>query len=914
MRIVLLLLVSSLILNAQNATYEFSDDKDVYGLEYNYFSGFEVLENGHLVVPTHDGFRIYDEMGLLHTAQKLGVMSDAVKSLNTVAKKEDGGFIIYNNHKFYFFSRHYVLQESCVAESDLVLIDITTDAEGNIYTLELGRGVHLRKYSADMNLVWNRMLHEYSFIGVTESYLECDYNRVLCGSPHFGDFLFRENGDLIWEKNLNFVDAKFARNSIYGLAGEILYQYSLAGDYIETIAYYMRVYAFDISSAYFVYYSIEMGKIFSIQKSTNYVSESEFMFAYFNGLKIHNNFIYGVGPANYRIKLDYNAACNALFLTLPEPNSKAEPDSEINIEWSHKNIEYVNLFYSTDNKKSWNTIVVNLPADIQEYLWQIPEDAIGKVYLKIESRDGEQLHILDYPLWIGYYNYEDMIESGDLGYLVNADGMGMGLNYPVGGSSFLGWRDGPVWGYVKKDSIKIGGSSQDPALVAGEIFNDGTISNKEDLKYSLYHVSQDWESLTHEDELNEFGYAWNNWPSDIGAPWIDKNHDGVYSPEIDKPDIPGSEAIYWVNNASDDYLAYRFGNCTGEKIELQNFVHNLEGESNLFDLVLFREMKIINKSEELFENMYFSYWTDIDLGNPADDVTGCDSSLNLGYVYNGDDNDDGYYGYKPPAVGYMILDGPAVPGTSSDTAKYRDISIVGMKNLPMTSFMPIIKNHLDFHENIGTPNANFEVYNNLQGLLWDGDKVINPLTNQITKFPLDGNPLSGTGWYDTTSVYPSAPPYDRRFKINSGPFNMAPGDTQRVTIAIIVAHGNNRLHSVQLLLDKAKAIQQYNKYGFERTLSDPYNLIIPEKFELFQNYPNPFNPSTTIKYDLPEDMFVKLELFNILGERIEILVDEQRTKGKHYVRVNGAGLSSGVYIYRIRAGNNTAVKKMVLVK
>ena len=61
-------------------------------------------------------------------------------------------------------------------------------------------------------------------------------------------------------------------------------------------------------------------------------------------------------------------------------------------------------------------------------------------------------------------------------------------------------------------------------------------------------------------------------------------------------------------------------------------------------------------------------------------------------------------------------------------------------------------------------------------------------------------------------------------------------------------------------------------------------------------------------------MFVKLELFNILGERIEILVDEQRTKGKHYVRVNGAGLSSGVYIYRIRAGNNTAVKKMVLVK
>ena len=79
------------------------------------------------------------------------------------------------------------------------------------------------------------------------------------------------------------------------------------------------------------------------------------------------------------------------------------------------------------------------------------------------------------------------------------------------------------------------------------------------------------------------------------------------------------------------------------------------------------------------------------------------------------------------------------------------------------------------------------------------------------------------------------------------------------------------------------------------------NPEMPAKFELFQNYPNPFNPTTTIKYELPTDSKVKINIYNILGEEVEQFVDEVQYAG-HYSKVwNGKGLASGVYLLRIEA-------------
>lgn len=92
------------------------------------------------------------------------------------------------------------------------------------------------------------------------------------------------------------------------------------------------------------------------------------------------------------------------------------------------------------------------------------------------------------------------------------------------------------------------------------------------------------------------------------------------------------------------------------------------------------------------------------------------------------------------------------------------------------------------------------------------------------------------------------------------------------------------------------------------------NGILPESFELEQNYPNPFNPSTNIKFHLPNASFVKLSVFDILGREVAGLVSEQLAAGTHEAVWNSAGYTSGIYFYKIEAGEFTSMKKMILVK
>ncbi len=89
---------------------------------------------------------------------------------------------------------------------------------------------------------------------------------------------------------------------------------------------------------------------------------------------------------------------------------------------------------------------------------------------------------------------------------------------------------------------------------------------------------------------------------------------------------------------------------------------------------------------------------------------------------------------------------------------------------------------------------------------------------------------------------------------------------------------------------------------------------IPNNFSLSQNYPNPFNPSTTISYQLPNNGFVTLKVYDILGKEVATLVNEQKSAGKYEAKFNASNLTSGTYIYKISAGNSVQIKKMILMK
>jgi len=95
---------------------------------------------------------------------------------------------------------------------------------------------------------------------------------------------------------------------------------------------------------------------------------------------------------------------------------------------------------------------------------------------------------------------------------------------------------------------------------------------------------------------------------------------------------------------------------------------------------------------------------------------------------------------------------------------------------------------------------------------------------------------------------------------------------------------------------------------------DNSEIAIPVSYSLYQNYPNPFNPQTKIAFDLPKATDVYLEVFNTAGQRITVLVNQQVAVGHHEVTFNSASLASGIYIYRLKAGDYNVTKRMILLK
>lgn len=111
---------------------------------------------------------------------------------------------------------------------------------------------------------------------------------------------------------------------------------------------------------------------------------------------------------------------------------------------------------------------------------------------------------------------------------------------------------------------------------------------------------------------------------------------------------------------------------------------------------------------------------------------------------------------------------------------------------------------------------------------------------------------------------------------------------------------------------RLKQIDFNGQYNFSDVVEVDVRSI--DNFALEQNYPNPFNPSTLIGYVLKEKSSVRLSVLNIIGEELAVLVNEEQEKGYHSVNFNASNLPSGIYLYKLQAGNFTAMKKMILMK
>jgi hypothetical protein len=156
--------------------------------------------------------------------------------------------------------------------------------------------------------------------------------------------------------------------------------------------------------------------------------------------------------------------------------------------------------------------------------------------------------------------------------------------------------------------------------------------------------------------------------------------------------------------------------------------------------------------------------------------------------------------------------------------------------------------------------------------------------------------------------YQEAGPADVSFVIANGPISIPGNSVYRLAFAMIAADDSSTLFK-----HADSAIARWENFGVldiddERLTQDL------SSYHLDQNFPNPFNPRTIITYELPVSNFVELSIYNLLGQEVAVLISEKQQAGKYLIEWDASGFASGVYFYKLQAGNFRSVKKMVVMK
>ena len=175
-------------------------------------------------------------------------------------------------------------------------------------------------------------------------------------------------------------------------------------------------------------------------------------------------------------------------------------------------------------------------------------------------------------------------------------------------------------------------------------------------------------------------------------------------------------------------------------------------------------------------------------------------------------------------------------------------------------------------------------------------------------FWVSGDPVSDYGWIITFQS-------NKQNLVSMGPFQLEKDKPQEIIIAYVIGRGNDPLNSVTVARENVqRAIQEYQSNFASMTYTAPPPTNPVTNYVLYQNYPNPFNPNTTIRYELPQDGVVTIEVFDILGQKVKTILNEFKRADRYEVTFSSTGLASGVYIYQLRVNDFITSKKMMLIR
>ncbi len=332
---------------------------------------------------------------------------------------------------------------------------------------------------------------------------------------------------------------------------------------------------------------------------------------------------------------------------------------------------------------------------------------------------------------------------------------GNGFEYPKGSGKSAIYTAGVWIGATVGGEIRIAAASYGSEFRSGPII-DGNVNYPDDIKYRVYKIERG----------NSGSQDYLEWPSDLGAP---VNDDG-------SPKILGDQTLFTVYNDMEGWRHNQFFTAPlGVEVQQTSFAYNQT--TGPLSNTVFMRFRIINKSSESWNNAYLALWNDPDLGDASDDMVGMDVSRNLGYVYNGQES-DGVYGSNPPAVGYDMLKGAFITHPAQAFSYFGNAA-------PYPNDDPQESQH---------------AYYNMSGLLKDGSSYIDPFTGEPSPFPLNGDPVTGTGWILNQAN-------DYRFIFSTGPFDLEPGQSKELIIAAIAGQGSDRLSSITEIRNTSDQVQ-----------------------------------------------------------------------------------------------------------
>jgi len=364
---------------------------------------------------------------------------------------------------------------------------------------------------------------------------------------------------------------------------------------------------------------------------------------------------------------------------------------------------------------------------------------------------------------------------------------------------------------------------------------------------------------------------WQNWPADKGAPYIERNgvpgyqappaYSATFGPDslipdnYDEPGIagadpdhPADQVLWMAYNDLNESTTLSFVSSKSIGLEIQKTIWAYRGsgpEGNMY----FNRYRFINKGgvdtsgtgsmgSFFIDSMYICQWSDTDLGSFVDDLAGCDTTLQVGYTYNGKDPDEIFkrYGLPPPAFGYVLLQGPLVP-SSGENGVFNLETRSGYRNLRMDSFA--IWGSGDPYSD--PPNVVPSGYAGTTGQWWKVVRGFAPIGSMSDpdvpyvappwgnpRFMKCGDPVASTGDLDGLGTSYSFVPGDRRFLLTTGPFSLSPGDTQEVIIGGVAGLGSDRLSSITVMKYNVKSARafQHRLFSIPRPPPAPSPRII----------------------------------------------------------------------------------------